>query len=45
MMCRALLLIAAGLSTSLAAKLAAAPNIQQERGRWLLASASQCTLW
>eukprot|EP00435_Cladocopium_sp_Y103_P061836 s527_g23.t1 len=33
MMCRALLLIAAGLSTTLAAKLAAAPNIQQERGR------------
>ena len=30
MMCRALLL-AVGLSTSLAAKLAAAPNIQQER--------------
>ena len=35
MMCRALLLIAAGLSTTLAAKLAAAPNIQQERGRLL----------
>lgn len=38
MMCRALLLIAVGLSTSRAAKLAAAPNIQQDGIVNLLAS-------